>query len=230
VTAFSVGVPALARCGAAATSLAGLVLASALPQLSLMQIDITKTPVGVPPAEFEFAITGEGEVGRWAVVRDPTAVGEAAIEHRSDDPHENRFPLAIFQPISAENVDFSARVKIISGTLLAAGIAVGVRSPNSYYAIVLSALEHRVDVLLVLNGKTKRLESAEAEIARDRWHELRVVVNDDHFTVKLDGAKLLTTYDRSRRKDGRIALWTQEDNVTRFDRIVIQALPDTEYR
>ena len=121
-------------------------------------------------------------------------------------------------------------MKIISGTLLAAGVALGVRSPNSYYAIALSALEHRVDVLLVLNGKVERLESAEAEVARDRWHELRVLVNDDHFTVTVDGAKLITTYDRSRRKDGRIALWTQEDNVTRFDRIAIRALPDTEYR
>ena len=132
-----------------------------------------------------------------ASLRDPTATAGVAIEHRSDDPHEDRFPLAIFQPITAENVDFTARVKIISGTLLAAGIALGVRNPNSYYAIALSALEHRVDVLLVLNGKVERLESAEAEIARDRWHELRVLVNDDHFTVTVDGAKLITTYDRS---------------------------------
>jgi len=164
------------------------------------------------------------------VVRDPTAAGGAAIEHRSDDAHEDRFPLAVFQPITAENVDFAARVKIISGTLLAAGIAVGVRGPQSYYAIVLSALEHRVDLLLVLNGKIDRLESAEAEIAPDRWHEVRVLVNDDHFTVTVDSAKLIATYDRSRRKDGRVALWTQEDNVTHFDRIAIQALPDTEYR
>jgi len=121
-------------------------------------------------------------------------------------------------------------VKIISGTLLAAGIAIGVRNPDSYYAIALSALEHRVDVLLILNGKVERLESAEAEIARGRWHELGVRVNDDHFTVTVDGQKLITTFDRSRRKDGRVALWTQEDNVTRFDHIAIRALPNTEYR
>jgi hypothetical protein len=205
-------------------------LVSARGETALLTIDLARQSVGKPPADFDFAITGEGELGRWSVVGDPTATAGAAIEHRSDDTHEDRFPLAVFRPISAENVDFTARVKIISGTLLAAGIAVGVRSPNSYYAIALSALEHRVDVLLVLNGRVERLESAEAEIARDRWHELRVLVNDDHFTVTVDGAKLITTYDRSRRKDGRVALWTQEDNVTRFDRIAIQALPDTEYR
>jgi 3-keto-disaccharide hydrolase len=169
-------------------------------------------------------------MGQWTVVRDPTAAAGAAIEHRSGDPQEDRFPLAIFRPLSTENVDFAARVKIISGTLLSAGIAVGVRSPQNYYAIVLSALERRVDVLLIRDGKVERLESAEAEIARERWHELRVLVNDDHFTVTVDGQKLITTYDRSRRKDGRVALWTQEDNVTRFDRITVQALPDTDYR
>jgi hypothetical protein len=31
-------------------------------------------------------------------------------------------------------------------------------------------------------------------------------------------------------KDARIALWTQEDNVTRFDHIEIRALPPTEWR
>jgi hypothetical protein len=214
--------------GTIAALAAGLVDTRA--ESSLTKIDLAETSIGAPPADFEFAITGTGDPGRWTVVSDPTAEGGAAIEHRSDDPHEDRFPLAIFRPIAAENVDVAARVKIISGTLLAAGIAVGVRSPQSYYAIVVSALEHRVDVLLVRNGKLERLDSAEAEIARDRWHELHVLVNDDHFTVTVDGQRLITTYDRSRRKDGRVALWTQEDNVTRFDRIAIQALPDTEYR
>ena len=199
-------------------------------QAPLTKIDIAGSRIEAPPADFEFAVTGDGEVGRWTVVPDATAADGAAIEHRSEDPHEDRFPLAIYQPLTTENVDLAARLKIISGTLLAAGMAVGVRNPNSYYAIVVSALEHRADLLLVLNGKVERIESAEADVGRDRWHELRVLVNDDHFTVTLDGTKLITAYDRSRRKDGRIALWTQEDNVTRFDRIEIRTLPDTEYR
>jgi len=79
-------------------------LVAAGAETSLTKMDFAEKSIGAPPPDFEFAITGEGELGQWTVVRDPTA------------------------------------------------------------------------------------------------------------------------------GDGRVALWTQEDNVTRFDRIAIQALPDTEYR
>jgi hypothetical protein len=31
-------------------------------------------------------------------------------------------------------------------------------------------------------------------------------------------------------QDGHFALWVQEDNVTRFDRIDVRVLPPTEWR
>lgn len=189
------------------------------------QIDIAMTEIGAPPSGFELAQTGEGGLGQWTVVPDPAAAGGRAIEHRSTDPHDDRFPLAIYRPISFENVEASVRFKIISGTLQAAGVAVGVRNPESYYAVSASALERRVDLLVFVNGRAQRLASAEAEVALDRWQTLRVIANDDHFTVSLDGKELFVTFDRTRRKDGRLALWTQEDNVTRFDRIEIRPLP-----
>ena len=109
-----------------------------------------------------------------------------------------------------------------------AGIAVGLRNPDSYYAVSASALEHRVDLYLFANGKMERIESAEAEVEVNRWQTLGVIVNDDHFTVSLDKKVLFTTFDRTRMKDGRLALWTQEDNVTRFDRIEVLAFPSSQ--
>jgi hypothetical protein len=189
------------------------------------QIDIAMSEIGAPPSGFELAQTGEGELGRWTVVHDATATGGRAIEHRSTDPHDDRFPLAIYQPLSVENLEASVRFKIISGRLQAAGLAVGVRNHESYYAVSASALERRVDLLVFVKGRAHRLQSAEAEVALDRWQTLRVIANDDHFTVSLDGKELFITFDRTRRKDGRLALWTQEDNVTRFDRMEIRPLP-----
>ena len=43
-------------------------------------------------------------------------------------------------------------------------------------------------------------------------------------------AQKLTTFDRTRMKDGRMALWTREDNVTRFDGIEIRPLPSPDFR
>ena len=160
---------------------------------------------------------------------DPTAIGGAAIEHLSTDQHDDRFPLAIYRPLNVENVEVSVRFKIISGTLQTAGIALCLRNPSNYYAVGASALEHRVDLLLFANGKSERIEGAEAEVTLNRWHTLKVAVNDDHFAVSFDNKLLFTTFDRARMKDGRVALWAQEDNVTRFDQIEIRILPPTEW-
>jgi hypothetical protein len=193
------------------------------------KIDIAKNVVGAPPVDFEFARTGEGDLGQWIVVRDPTAIDGVAIEHLSTDQHDDRFPLAIYQPLNLENVEVSVHFKIISGTMKTAGIAVCLRNPGGYYAVSANALERRVDLLLFSNGKTERLDGAEADVTLDSWHTLGVTVNDDHFSVSLDKKVLFTTFDRTRMKDGRIALWTQEDNITRFDQIEIRPLPSPEF-
>ncbi len=193
-------------------------------------IDISSTRIGAPPADFDFQRTGQGDLGQWAVVRDPTAVDGLAIEHVSTDTQEDRFPLAIYQPLPAENVEVRIRLKIVAGPLQTAGFAVGVRSPDSYYAVSANAFEHRVDLLLFSGGKPTRVDGAEASVMADRWHTLAVTINDDHFTVSLDHKVLFTAFERTRMKDGRIALWTQEDNVTRFDQIEVRVLPPTPWR
>jgi hypothetical protein len=196
----------------------------------ITRIDIGNTEIGTAPTDFEFARTGEGELGQWTIVRDATAGGKVAIEHASTDQHDDRFSLAIYRPLRAENVEVSVRLKIISGTVQTAGVALCVRNPGSYYAIAANAFERRIDLLLFSNGKSERIDSAEAEVMLNRWHALVVTVNDDHFSVSLDKKFLFTAFDRARMKDGRVALWAQEDNVTRFEELDIRVLPATEWR
>ena len=45
------------------------------------------------------------------------------------------------------------------------------------------------------------------------------------FTT-LDDNWILTVFDRSLMRDGHVALWTQDDNVTRFEEIEITPLPE----
>jgi hypothetical protein len=59
---------------------------------------------------------------------------------------------------------------------------------------------------------------------------LGVTLNDDHFKVSFDEKVLFTAFERTRMKDGHIALWTQEDTITRFDQIDVHVLPPTEWR
>jgi hypothetical protein len=195
-----------------------------------MTIDLAKNAIGSPPADFDFQRTGQGNLGQWTLVRDASAAAGVAIEHVSSDPHDDRFPLAIYQPIAAENLEVKVHLKIMSGPSLTAGFAVSLRNPDSYYAISANAFEQRVDLLLFADGKAQRVESAEADVMPDRWHTLGVTLNDDHFKVSFDRKVLFTAFERTRMKDGHIALWTQEETITRFDRIDVRVLPPTEWR
>jgi len=194
------------------------------------RIDFAHSAIGAPPVDFDFQRTGQGDLGRWTLVRDATAAEGLAIEHISTDQHDDRFSLAIYRPIAAENVEVKVRLKIVSGPSLTAGFAVALRNPQSYYAISANAFEQRVDLILFSDGKPARVDSAEADVVPNRWHTLGVTLNDDHFKVSLDQKVLFTAFERTRMKDGRIALWTQEDNVTRFDRIEVRVLPQTPWR
>jgi len=211
-------------------TLAGLACGSLAAEDATTKIDISKSAIGAPPADFDFQRTGQGNLGQWTLVRDATTTDGLAIEHVSTDQHEDRFALAIYRPIAAENVEVKVRVRMISGPVLTAGLAVSLRNPNSYYAISANAFEQRVDLILFTDGKPARVESTEADVMPDRWHTLGVTLNDDHFTVSLDQKTLFTAFERSRMKDGHVALWTQEDNVTRFDRIDVRVLPPTQWR
>lgn len=192
--------------------------------------DIIQSEFGTPPPDFDFLQTGEGEPGRWTVVRDTTAMDGTAIEHVSTDQHENRFSLAIYAPVSSKDFKLRVRFKIIKGTMQAAGIAARFLDVDSYYVVSASALEERVDLFRIVNGKKERIWGTDADVVRDRWHLLELQANDDQFTISLDRNWLFTAWDSTLPGDGQVGLWTEEDNVTRFDRLEIETFPASEKR
>src|SRR5262249_7020312 len=155
---------------------------------------------------------------------DPSAVTHAAIEHVSRDRHEDRYPLAIYNSISLRNVAVAVRFKIVAGTMQTAGIAVRLADERNYYAITASALDSRVDLYRVLDGRIERIAGVDADVVTDHWQTLAVTAKGDQFTVSMDAKPLFTAWDRTLSSDGRIALWTEDDNITRFDQIEITPL------
>lgn len=188
------------------------------------KIDFKSNGIGVPPADFEFWRTGQGGVGQWAVVRDATAAGGASIEQYGADPSRDRFPLAIYKPVSEKNVEVSAQFKLISGSKQSAGVAVRLTSASDYYVVRASALEERVALLRVMDGKIEEIAGVDTEVVRNHWQTLGVVAEDDRFTISLDGEWILTVWDKGYMREGHVALWTEGDNVTRFEEIQITPL------
>ena len=121
-------------------------------------------------------------------------------------------------------------MKLIKGTLQTAGIAFRFVNSDNYYVVSVNALEERIDFFRVLAGKMKRIGGTDAEVVLNHWHKIGLVAEGDRFTVSLDNAWLFTVRDRTFLTEGRIGLWTEEDNVTRFDQFEINALPWSEDR
>src|SRR5438105_4450237 len=89
----------LARCAAVLGLAASTVLLNETQGIA-DKLDLSTNWVGSPPGDFDFRQTGDGSLGTWTVINDPTAVEGIAIEHISTDQSEDRFPLAIYKLLS----------------------------------------------------------------------------------------------------------------------------------
>jgi len=189
-------------------------------------IALDKMTVGAAPADFEFARTGQGGPAQWTVAADATASGGRAIEQTSTDRTDYRFPLAIYQKISAQNVDLTVHFKAVAGKVdQAGGIAVRLSDADNYYVVRANALEDNVRFYRVVKGRREQLEGVNTKVTANEWHQLGLRTEGDRFTVTFDGKQLFTATDRTFAGAGKVALWTKADSVTRFDRIEIKTLP-----
>jgi hypothetical protein len=202
---------------------AALVLASA----ALAQtVTFSGVPVGSLPPQFESALTGNGLEGLWAVVQDDTAQGGRALEQRTPDPTDDRFPLAIYQPVVTRDLEVSVRFKPVAGRVdQAGGVAVRVLDADNYYVVRANALENNVRFYRVVSGKQQQIAGADTQVTSGQWHTLTLRAEEDRFTVSFDGRELFSARDQAFGAEGRVALWTKADSITRFDQLAISSLP-----
>ena len=212
-----------------AAAVIGAVMASGsdgLSQSAATVIAIGKMELGAAPTGFKFRADGQGAPGKWVVVSDPTSSGDRVIEQSSTDRTDYRFPLAIFEPVVAKNVEVSISFKPVAGRVdQAAGIAVRVADADNYYVVRANALEDNVRFYRVVKGRREQIDGVNTKVAGNVWHRLGLKAQNDRFTIGFDGKTLFTTSDKTFAGAGKIALWTKSDSVTRFDQIAIDALP-----
>ena len=198
----------------------------AFSQSAATVIAIAQMEVGKPPVGFKFARTGKGNPSEWTVIGDPTSFAGRVIEQSSSDRADYRFPLAIFEPIVAKNVEVSLSFKPVAGHVdQAGGIAIRVADADNYYVVRANALEDNVRFYRVVKGRREQLHGVDIKVASNQWHTLGLKAQDDRFTVGFDGKTLFATTDKTLSGAGKIALWTKSDSVTRFDQISIDVLP-----
>lgn len=198
---------------------------TAIAQEKRIDVDIGSMQPGQEPPDFTFSRTGNGDPAEWRVVDDLTATKRKAIAQTSKDTTDYRFPLAVYTPVSAKNVDVTIRFKSVSGKVdEAGGIAVRLLTPDDYYVARANALEDNVDFYRVVKGRRSQIKGVRTKVAPNQWHALGLRAEADKFTISLNGKPLFTAEDKTFTNSGKVALWTKADSVTRFDAITITPL------
>src|ERR1700726_1638600 len=139
--------------------------------------------IGMPPADFDFGLTGHGRPGKWTIVGDPTASEGIALEQSSDDSAEDRSNFAVYQFLSLKNLMVSTRFKLTAGIMQRAGLVFRFLDANNYYVLSANADEGRVDILRIRGGETERISGTDAEVVPNHWQSLKLVANGDQFEV-----------------------------------------------
>ena len=142
-------------------------------------IDVSGVSPGVLPEGFTVARTGQGATATWSVQEDASVPSRRVIAQTSTDQTDYRFPLAIYDKLSAANLDVRVRFKAVAGRVdRAGGIAIRLADPNNYYVVRANALEDNVNFYHVVKGVRREIRGASAKVASDVWHTLGIKAAD----------------------------------------------------
>jgi hypothetical protein len=188
-----------------------------------IQVDIAAMQPGLKPIGFSFGLTGQGDIGEWRVVSDLTATHEKAIAQTSSETTDYRFPLAIFDAVSARDLDVMVRFKSVGGKVdQAGGLVVRLTSADNYYVVRANALEDNIRFYRVVDGRRQQIGGVNKKVSGNQWHTLGLRAEGDHFTISFDGIEAFSAQDNTFNTAGRVALWTKADSVTHFDALTIR--------
>jgi hypothetical protein len=187
-------------------------------------LDFESAAAGELPAGFSTAVTGRGGPASWAIIEDPTAPsGGKVLAQTSTDRTSSRFPLCIYEGLSATDVEVSVRFKPVSGTVdQAAGLVARYRDKDNYYIVRANALEHNVRLYKVERGKRTQFAGVDVKVPANVWQTLTWEVKGTRFRVRLNDTLLFEADDRTFKNTGKVGLWTKADSVTYFDDLTIR--------
>ena len=207
--------------------LAAACVASATPVSAQLQISVGlgRAEPGQLPEGFRMARTGQGAPAAWSVVDDASVPAGRVLAQTDADQTDYRFPLAIYDLVTAKDVEVAVRFKAVAGRVdRAGGIAVRLTDADNYYVLRANALEDNVNFYHVVRGSRRQIRGVNAKVESDRWHTLSLKAIGDQFSISFNDKTLFSVADQTFATAGKVALWTKADSVTRFDNLTIRRL------
>ena len=189
-------------------------------------IDFEHFETGPVPKDFTSFLGGVGKYSAWQIKSEPSALsGTKVLAQTSYDQIDNRFPMLVYNDITAKNVRVAVQFKTLSGKIdQEAGIIVRFQDPNHFYVVRANALEDTVQLYRVVEGVHHVVTSKNVQVESGKWHPLDIMIDDVHVTVFFDGQQLFDVRDDTFPTAGKIGLLTKSDGVTLFDDLQVTVL------
>jgi hypothetical protein len=170
--------------------------------------------VATTPSGWTAGVTGRGTY-RWTVETDATAPSKPNVLKQSG---QGDFPWCIMTGTSFADGYVEVKFKALSGREdQAGGLVWRWKDGDNYYVARANALENNVSLYYTQNGRRNTIKYADAPVARNEWHTLRVEFADQHIRVALDGKLTIELDDARIAGPGAVGVWTKADSVTVFD-------------
>ena len=185
---------------------------------------------GKIPSGWSQYFTGKGESTNWKVIDDQ---GNKVLAQLSSDHPNYHFNEVVFDGLQLKNVELKVRLKGVQGKMdQGGGFVWRFTDANNYYVVRANPLEDNVVLYKVENGKRTDLPligkgktyGVNVPKLGSGWNDLKLTVQDDIFTVFLNGKEIFQVKDHTFTNAGKVGLWTKADAVSYFDDFKITAI------
>ncbi|GKS65706.1 hypothetical protein YTPLAS72_30100 [Nitrospira sp.] len=151
------------------------------------------------PTGFEQDMANEPPA-TWAVQASTTAPSLPNVVAGSSRCGEQCFQVLLAQGLEYEYPDLSVRFRSLNG-VGAGGLVLGAQDAKNFYAAVVDAVQEKVHLLRISNGRRVSLAEASVHFKPVQWHSLRVqrntIISKDFIEVYVDGALMLSVEDQT---------------------------------
>ncbi|KRS22664.1 hypothetical protein AAY72_02100 [Alishewanella sp. WH16-1] len=190
------------------------VLSVTVASVAAQTVTFDSAPTGQPPAAWTCGATGKG-TPRWTIEWDASAPSKPHVLKQSGNA---AFPWCVKEDISLANGSLEVKFKAISGKEdQAGGLVWRWKDGNNYYVARANALENNLSLYYTLNGNRTTIKYADAPVALNTWHTLRVDFQDTMIRVSLNGKAYINIRDDHLAGSGKVGVWTKADSVALFD-------------
>lgn len=180
-------------------------------------IHFDKADAGKVPRDFTTALTGGGGPVSWVVREDASAPGGGpVVVQESSDETKYRFPLCVYDKVTARDVAVEVKFKALAGKVDQAGGIVLRYSPENYYIARANALENNVILFKTVKGKRSKVEEEPVTVSAGEWHTLRFEAKGRNLVIIFDGKTVIDRHDGTFKEAGKAGLWTKADSVSAF--------------